>query len=166
EAGVVQSRRRHADAAGGAQQRRPLSVTDAKGTADAGAGKGHSRSSRGDRGRHGLGGGPSDQDRPTPSAGPGVDTAVAAVSALRLLWAWTTDTGSTLLPKKDSKVNHLAARLRRPRVRNGNQARASADPVHVYRAGVVHPTRPNDRRPRRALRLGGDRRGAPRTQGR
>src|SRR5208283_790568 len=31
---------------------------------------------------------------------------------LRLLWAWTTDTGSTLLPKKDSKMNNLVARLR------------------------------------------------------
>ena len=43
----------------------------------------------------------------------------------------------------------------RPRVRDGNPARPSADAVHVYRAGVVHPTRPNDRRPRRALHLGG-----------
>jgi hypothetical protein len=34
--------------------------------------------------------------RATPSnAGPAVDTAVAAVSALRLLWAWTPDTRST-----------------------------------------------------------------------
>ena len=77
-------------------------------------GKGHSRSSAAPRPAR-----PRRRNLRPRSSDPvqcwlGVDTAVAAISAIHLLWAWTTDTPSTWPPKKDSKMkmNHLVARLR------------------------------------------------------